>query len=396
MTSIRATLILSALFLMIGGPALAGENIVNPLVTTDRSVDTSSVERMVATLIKPGMTEQEKALAIYNYVRRTMFHYRTYPKYGGGGAMNLINGVGYCLCTPTAGAECELLEAAGIKACILDTPGHGSVVAKIDGEWHWLDAFLGGCVYNEKRTALTTLPDIIAHPALLKRENPSPVPLLPCIDLLYADSLRFEPDNTKYHSDCAPDDFAWAAKATPGSMTPTYWTSSMKLDITLRPGESYAREWDGQKGMYFLHNTQERFAPPHHFCGIDAEQRDTINWPYFKPYLKEITSFDPNPKVNKKVTVKTGRYWANGTLRWSPRMNDLGTFSRTENVKIADGKIVLADASKPGTLELAVRCPYMLVGGKLIAQGERGVAFSISPNRNVGDKSPGESTRTAV
>ena len=347
---------------------------------------------MVASLCKPGMSDQDKAVAIYNFMRRTMFHYRFYTKFGGGGAVNLINGPGYCLCTPTAGAQCEILEAAGIKARILDSLGHGSVAVFFDDKWHWMDAFLGGCLTGRDGKTLADLEEVVADPTLVKGEHTSPVPLFPCGAVLYGDALRWEPDNKKYHADCAPDDFDWATRSKPGKKTPTYWSSSMTLDITLRPGETFTRNWDGLPGMFFLHNTQEQFAPPHHFCGIAAEQRDPANWPYFKPYVKEITSFDP--KLDKQVTVKTGRYWANGTLNWSPDLKSpdaLKQFSRAENVQVKDGAIVPIDAAKPGIVEVAVRCPYMLQGGKLRGPQnlpDAGVTFAIAVDRNVGDKSP--------
>ncbi|MCX7591520.1 MAG: transglutaminase-like domain-containing protein, partial [Kiritimatiellae bacterium] len=86
----------------------SGLDIVNPHLVTDRSVDTSSPEAMVKSLVKPGMSDREKALAVYNFVRRTMFHYRYLTTVAGGGTMDLINGIGYCLCTPTAGTQARL------------------------------------------------------------------------------------------------------------------------------------------------------------------------------------------------------------------------------------------------------------------------------------------------
>jgi hypothetical protein len=367
---------------------MAAAVIVNPHVTTDRSIDTRTEGTIVAGLIKPGMSDQDKAIAIYNYMRRVMFHYRFYTKYGGGGAINLINGAGYCLCTPTAGAQGELCEAAGLRGAILSTPGHGSVSVFYDGKWRWMDAFLGGCLWDKDRKSLASLQDVFDDPSLMKRDNPSPVDLFPCRDVLYADALRFEPDNDKYHAECAPDDFAWTARARPGETRPSYWKSTMTLDISLRPGERYVRRWDHVPGMYFLHNTREQFAPPRHFCGVEAEQRDTANWRYFKPYVKEISSYDP--KTKQRVVAQTGRYWANGTLNWTPDLGDGETFTLAENAKTLAGGITQDDPARPAVLELRVRCPYMLVGGSAGFACPRAgsVIVSIAPDRNVGDKSP--------
>jgi len=380
MSVFRLTLLAPALALPVGA-APAGE-IVNPRVTTDRSVDASSVEAMVRSLVRPGMSDREKALAVYNYVRRTMFHYRHLTRVGGGGAVNLINGTGYTLCTPTASAQAEICRAAGLKkAFILGTPGHGSFTVFYAGKWHWMDAFIGGCAWDGERKTIASLAEVVANPKWLTREKPSPVPFLPCKDVLYADALRFEPGNEKYHKACAPDDAAWTLRAKPGKKSGPYWKSSMKLDITLRPGESYLRRWDHEPGMYFLTKVQKKFAPPHHFCGAEYEKKDTVNWPYWKPYLKEITSFDP--KTGKKRTVRTGRYWANGRLSWKPAVTRelLKHLALAENVRAAKGALRPAAAGEPAVLEWQVKCPYMLQGGWLRAKVSGKLAAAIKVGR---------------
>jgi len=374
----RAFLLLS-LILGCRGLSLAAD-VINPQVTTDRAVDTSSVQAMVDSLIKPGMTDEEKALAIFNYVRRTMFHYRHLTNVGGGGALNMINGSGYTLCTPTASIQAELCEAAGLEAAVLSMPGHGSCSVFYGDKWHWMDAFLGGCVWNQERTEIASFQEILDNPSLLARQDPSPVPLFPCLDMLYADGLRFEPKNEEYHKACAPDDASWARRAKITERKGVLWQSSITLDVTLRPYETYVRNWDHEPGMYFLTKVEERFQPPHHFCGIEAEKRDTVNWPYFEPYVKVITSFDP--KVGKKVTVKTGRYWANGRLVWKPDLSSLdvlGSLGDVKNLRVdtGAGALVLADASQPGMLEWEVKLPYMLQGGWLRLEAEGEVAASM-------------------
>jgi hypothetical protein len=362
-----------------GGTAMAAD-VVNPRFTTDRSVDTSSVEAMVKSLVKEGMSDQEKALAIYNYVRRTMFHYRYLTDFAGGGTMDMINGVGYCLCTPTAGTQARLCGVAGLKAGVLSTLGHGSVAVYFDDKWNWMDAFVGGCLWDQERKHLAALPEIVAQPALLKRENPSPVPLFPCGKVLLDDALRFEPGNEKYHKECGPDDADWATRSNPGKCERMDWPDKSSLAIVLRPGETYTRSWDHEPGMYFLFKTAERLGPPHHFCGVEAEQRDTINWPYWKPYVKEITSTDP--VTGKPVTVKTGRYWANGRLVWhpdlaAPGLLDAFASARNARVDAAAKAIVPANPDEPAVLEWAVKCPYMLQGGRLEVACEGKLSASV-------------------
>ncbi|MGQ9663641.1 MAG: hypothetical protein ACUVWX_15125, partial [Kiritimatiellia bacterium] len=54
----------------------AADTVKNPKVLTDRAVDTSSLESIVAGIIRPGMSSQEKFLACSDFYRRVIFHHR--------------------------------------------------------------------------------------------------------------------------------------------------------------------------------------------------------------------------------------------------------------------------------------------------------------------------------
>ncbi len=362
-------------------PARPAGQVINPYVTTDRSVDTRSVQTIADSLTRPGMSDRDKALAAYNYIRRTMFHYRFLTRTMGrdaGGAADLINMVGYCLCTPTAGAQAEICEAMGLQAEVLSTPGHGSCVVRWDGRWHWMDAFLGLTAWNSQRTDLAGVNELLGNPALLDREDPAPAPLLPCVDVLYADALRFEPASTDYHAACGPTDRDWLSRCEDGGQKRMVWDTTFSPDITLRPGESYTRTWDHEPGMFMLTKVQERFAPPHHFCGQQAEQRDTANWPYWRPYVKPITS--PDPKTGETTTVHTGRYWANGRVNWTPDLsadNALEFFTATENAATTGDGLAAVDPDKPLVVEWETRLPYMLQGGRLLLETEGRATVSV-------------------
>ncbi len=351
--------------------------VVNPYVRSDRCVDTRSVQSIADSLSKPGMKARDKALAVYNYIRRTIFHYRFLSKKtgGGGGAADLINRVGYCLCTPTAGAQSHILQSMGVTARILGTTGHGSFIAEWDKRWHWMDAFLGLAAWNENRNDLASPEEIKENPSLLEREIASPEPLLPCGDVLYADSLRFEPGNTECEDKCGRTDIEWAKRCEFSGHKNYIWDNRFKSDIILRPGERYTRAWDHEPGMYFLTGVDSKFAPPHHFCGEAAERRDSVNWPYWRPYMKSIESFDP--KTGQYRTVRTGRYWANGRLTWKPSPRVFEQFSKTENTKLVKERLVPADPARPMRVIWETALPYFCQGGSLEISGDGGKALSI-------------------
>jgi hypothetical protein len=52
------------------------EALLHPNVVTSASVDCSSLQSIVHDVVKPGMSDQEKLLALYHWFRRTIYHYR--------------------------------------------------------------------------------------------------------------------------------------------------------------------------------------------------------------------------------------------------------------------------------------------------------------------------------
>ena len=49
-------------------------------VTTNRTVDCSSFESIAKGIIQPGMSDEKKAIAAYNFFRQRVYHYRNLPE----------------------------------------------------------------------------------------------------------------------------------------------------------------------------------------------------------------------------------------------------------------------------------------------------------------------------
>ena len=52
------------------------DSVTTPRVVTDQSIDCSSLESIVKGVVKPGMSDEQKVLALYHWLRRVCFHYR--------------------------------------------------------------------------------------------------------------------------------------------------------------------------------------------------------------------------------------------------------------------------------------------------------------------------------
>ena len=101
------------------GATMAWGDVLAPRVVTDKSVDTHSLESIVRDVCRPEMNEEEKAVALYEYVRRTIFHYeqrgekqdQVYDL----DALRQINTYGYSFCTQQMLVLTHLWRTADIR-----------------------------------------------------------------------------------------------------------------------------------------------------------------------------------------------------------------------------------------------------------------------------------------
>ncbi|MFO7898918.1 MAG: hypothetical protein R6V58_07645 [Planctomycetota bacterium] len=87
------TLLMLAATLALAAPARAAEAL-DLRVTTDRSIDPSSIETICKSVCKPGMTERERALAVWRMFNTKMFHWDRISS----GHWDVICTYGYSLC----------------------------------------------------------------------------------------------------------------------------------------------------------------------------------------------------------------------------------------------------------------------------------------------------------
>src|SRR5262249_16175986 len=100
-------------------------------VSTDRTVDASSLQTIVRDVwARSGAkTDDEKAIAIYEYLHNTIFHwaYATEAAPQSVGPLKLINVYGWGLCGGQHTVLKALYETAGWKCRYVGWPGHTTV-----------------------------------------------------------------------------------------------------------------------------------------------------------------------------------------------------------------------------------------------------------------------------
>src|SRR2546430_1756213 len=99
-----------------------GAAVAEPWVTTDRTVDCSSYESIVRDVVKGGMTDEQKALALFQFFRQRVYHYMNMPE--SRDPLMCLNVLGNTLCGSQGTCMKGLLGAAGIKARVRSMPGH--------------------------------------------------------------------------------------------------------------------------------------------------------------------------------------------------------------------------------------------------------------------------------
>ncbi len=120
---------------------------VSPKIVSCHTVDASSLKTVVAKLIKPTMTSEEKALAIWRFCWEHTYHWPA-PREGSRtiheldtvyDAVKQLNVYGYTYCFAIRSLAEALYEAAGLEARSGGIGGHVIAETYFDGRYHYLD-----------------------------------------------------------------------------------------------------------------------------------------------------------------------------------------------------------------------------------------------------------------
>ena len=308
-------------------------------ITTNDTPDYHDLDSLARSIIRPGMTNEEKALACYDVVRRGMFHYPwVYNvkewRAEWHDATKLLNTYGHGLCgvqARTLGALCQKVfgydnqrliglneKAPGDWALDKDpgafvfstmqagyspqnASGHSCVEVFYDGHWHHLDPMVEFYCYTRDGSRIASLRETIEDPTLVMQPSRKIDGLMPDGDLgkVFCQS-RF-------------------ADWTPG---PGYFmVMDTEMDVSLKPGQSVTWFWERMHERFF--------------------------WPEIWPKRFSQDYFDLGPR-HPNTELGLWRHYGNGTFL-------------TEADVIRDGET------------MTLPFPYVLVGGTLLFEAESSV-----------------------
>ena len=287
-------------------------DVVNPWLSNGRN-NFRSVAEIVSSAVSPGVTDADKAFALWFQEIRYRHHS------GGdnselGDPVKVFNIYGYNTCGNDSICLATLWRQAGLKAAPARALGHCISQAFYDGGWHFYDGDLHSVYLLRDNQTVAGEQDIVHDHDLIKRTHSK--------GILFLDSWWAEPDM------CAMYFFEGPVGGERGNKIDT------TMSMVLRPGEALVWRWGQLRPLKY-----------HGMLHTTPTYEDVIYnglWEY-------------RPDFSRAG-------WRKGA-------------ATVENVTTGpDG--LAADAGKTGTIIWTMRSPYVFVGGRLDAEGT-GAKFFI-------------------
>jgi len=311
-------------------------------VTTDRTVDTSSLESIARDVIRlaGAKTNDEKAIAIHTWLHHAIFHcqYPTEKAPQSVGPLKVIRVYGWGLCGGQHTVLKALFETAGWQVRYRGWDGHTTIEVFYDDRWHYFDVFLKCYYWTKDRKTIAGQDDIIRDPSIV---------------LDAVKERRAPPDHYLCCGDDEPGvvDGCKTSKPYPPSKPQDGWASVTGRDrgynpvLTLPSGSTLRLEWKSEPGKAaFGGRTQ-------HSCGNKDYRADKTLGPILEHY---------GPRNH-----------SNGRFVYAPDFSKKADLAEValSGAEARDGKVV---ASGTGAALFKLQLPYAYVTGQLEATFEGG------------------------
>lgn len=269
-------------------------------VVSSKNPDMSSVETVLASILKPEMSPQEKCEALFDFLIVRTFHHNTpeepIASYLAGkkyttemsmleDAIKMLNVYGYGLCGSHSKYQNEFYNAMGFLSRVNGANGHTIPEVKYDGKWHYFDVDMMGYV-KDKEGKIYSHDEVGKDPQLLINN---------------ASKWKFKFDG--------PNNMFGALK--PGVKFSMYGRKIgiHSMNLALKKGEKMTR--------YF----RTQWAPNYHYYCPPS----TLNTDYTKRMAKNATAPIPGPNRDKThyLFMEKGQArFGNWELNYEPDLAD--------------------------------------------------------------------------
>jgi len=331
-------------------------------VWTDRSVDCFTRDTIIRSLIKPEMTDEQKAVALWRFVNRRIWHS---PRPDDNDPQRVLCVYGYALCGTIRETLVWLGQGvfgkegagdSGVSSREIDDPavfniagggwlvdslfrldggkapgrmGHSWAQFRYGGRLHYLDAHATFYVYTADGKQIASLEEIGGDPTLVTDPVRTSEPFMPC------DGGR-------------PEFFYRAAG---GGLGTGERKTAHSMALTVRPGEALVFHFDKLPGGYF---------------------KRSESWK--GQWDPEFTKNGPAHNCNSGAEA-SWRHYGNGEILYKPDFSKGGfreALAASDNLaaQADDGKPGLhpREAGKPAAAAFSFGTPYVMVGGEVSAE----------------------------
>jgi acetyl esterase/lipase len=291
-------------------------DVVNPWLSNGRN-DFRNLKEMVDGVLRPGMSDREKAIALWHLQTTHRFHATT-----GDAEVNdpvkAMNVYGYTTCGDDSICMAGLWKTAGFKVRPARVVGHCITQVHFDGRWNLLDGDMGPFYLLRDNVTLADEQDLVRDHDLLKRTHTH--------GILDADS--------RAAAEWSAALFVYEGEAG-GDRNSARDTT---MNLVLRPNEALVWRW-GHRVPLKYHGRADIKV-----WGQRAAERICNGLWEYRPDF-------------------TGETWRRGA-------------ERVEHIRVKDGALTAEDG-QTGVVVWKMRSPYVFVGGRLEAEGG-GAKFSLS------------------
>ena len=330
-------------------------------VTTDRTVDASSLESIVRDVwARSGAkTDDEKAIAIYEYLHNTIFHwaYATEPSPQSVGPLKVINVYGWGLCGGQHTVLKALYETAGWKCRYVGWPGHTTIEVEYGARWHYLDVFLKCYYWTKDRSHVASEEEIANDPSIVldavkdgraARQN-----------LCCGDEAQGVVEGCKARH-VEGDSKGWASV--------TWRDENYSPALNLASGASLRLDWKSLPEAFAVSG-----KAPAHSCSTKDFREDKVLGPLLEHYGT--------------------RNWSDGTFVYAPQFSRAGDLADIDLSGAAAKGGRLTATAGAGTAVFKVALPYAYVTAALDAGFEGGdgrLSVSVDGGKSWKPAAPGD------
>jgi hypothetical protein len=301
-------------------------DVINPWLSNGRN-DFRSVKEIVAGALRPGMSDREKAIALWRVQTTHRFHAST-----GDNEVNdpvkVFNVYGYTTCGNDSICLAGLWRTAGFPVRPARCVGHCISQVQFDGRWNLLDGDMGPFYLLRDNATIASELDLVRDHDLLKRTHTYGIN---------------DPDSRA----AAEGSAALFLSESEGKGTRDS-TRDTTMNMVLRPNEALVWRWghlvpDKYHGRLDINVWGPRSGEGKVWGGQAADRICNGRWEYRPDFTREL--------------------WRKGA-------------EQADGVKAELGGLVSEDG-KTGTIVWKMCSPYPFVGGKLDVEGT-GAKFSVS------------------